>query len=366
MAEPSTNARLQDRAIRHAVYLARLQSGEARAILRLLERTALPQLRRKLIARLARIQSRGFDPGPWSTQVLRDTIAATEDVAEVVDRELYGALLPRLTDVAAAEVAWQLSVFREAVPRSIAVEVDFRTPAPNVLRQAVRSRPFQGRVLRDWTRSVGAATADRLQRELRIGLAASEGTPEIARRFDEVLNRTRRDAEAIARTATTHVASAAREQTYRENSDLVQGVRWVSTLDSRTTPTCAALDGRVFRVGEGPRPPAHVRCRSTTVPIVKPVEEILGRRALRRVPEADRASMNGPVPASQTFGPWLRSQPAAVQDRVLGEGKARLFRNQKLEIDRFVDSQYRPLTLDEVLDREGLRRLPNGGFGPSQ
>ncbi len=39
---------------------------------------------------------------------------------------------------------------------------------------------------------------------------------------------------------------------------------WSSIIDSRTSETCLELDGRIFLVGRGPRPPAHPNCRSTT------------------------------------------------------------------------------------------------------
>jgi SPP1 gp7 family putative phage head morphogenesis protein len=43
--------------------------------------------------------------------------------------------------------------------------------------------------------------------------------------------------------------------------------RYVAILDNRTAPLDRRLNGRIFRVGEGPIPPIHFNCRCTTQPI---------------------------------------------------------------------------------------------------
>lgn len=40
----------------------------------------------------------------------------------------------------------------------------------------------------------------------------------------------------------------------------------LATLDHRTCVVCGALDGKVFRVGEGPYPPFHTYCRCMRLP----------------------------------------------------------------------------------------------------
>ncbi len=43
---------------------------------------------------------------------------------------------------------------------------------------------------------------------------------------------------------------------------------WVSVLDDATTQICRDRDGNFYIYGRGPVPPAHVRCRSMTVPVI--------------------------------------------------------------------------------------------------
>lgn len=71
--------------------------------------------------------------------------------------------------------------------------------------------------------------------------------------------------QTIIRTVIQHVASVGRTETMVANSDLVKGHQWVSTFDSRTTAQCQGLDGREFKIGDGPLPPIHVNCRSTII-----------------------------------------------------------------------------------------------------
>lgn len=48
------------------------------------------------------------------------------------------------------------------------------------------------------------------------------------------------------------------------------------------------------------------------------------------------------------YGAWLRSQPPAVQDRVLGRRRAERYRAGDLHIDRFTDPPGAPLTLEQL------------------
>ncbi|WP_187275389.1 hypothetical protein [Methylobacterium sp. WL6] len=152
----------------------------------------------------------------------------------------------------------------------------------------------------------------------------------------------------------THIAAGASEATYERNADLISGVRWVSVLDSRTTPVCMARDGKVYEPGKGPRPPAHWRCRSTTTPVIKSFRDL--GIDLDEVPAGTRASMDGQVPADLTYGAWLAKQPASVQDEILGPTKGLLFRKGEVPVDRFVDRSGHAYTIDE------LRRRERGAF----
>ena len=69
---------------------------------------------------------------------------------------------------------------------------------------------------------------------------------------------------------------------------------------------------------------------------------------LAEADEGTRASMNGQVPASETYQTWLKRQPAGFQDDVLGVQRASLFRQGKLTVDKFVDESGKVYTMEQL------------------
>ncbi|MEH6784762.1 MAG: minor capsid protein [Alcanivorax jadensis] len=184
-------------------------------------------------------------------------------------------------------------------------------------------------------------------RVVQAGVLEGKTQQQMARGVSELIaTRSRQQAESLIRTATNHIGSIARNTVYQANADILEGERWISTLDGRTTLVCAGRDGEIHPLGQGPRPPAHFGCRSIMVPVVKEQYRIetLGQRA----------SMDGPVDNRTTYGGFLRRQSKEFQDDMLGPRRAKLFRSGKVSIDRFTDDLGRTLTLDELRAREGL------------
>jgi hypothetical protein len=66
------------------------------------------------------------------------------------------------------------------------------------------------------------------------------------------------------------------------------------------------------------------------------------------VPQTTRASMDGQVPAKQTFEAWLKKQSAARQDTVLGADVADLWRRGKINFRDLLDQSGRPLTTEQL------------------
>ena len=77
---------------------------------------------------------------------------------------------------------------------------------------------------------------------------------------------------SLARTATLHASTVGKETTLKENKKFVEQVEWVSVLDGQTTNYCRGKDGKRYKVGDGPRPPAHYNCRSLTQPVIKGID----------------------------------------------------------------------------------------------
>ncbi|WP_404415521.1 minor capsid protein [Brevundimonas vesicularis] len=319
---------IHNQAVLHRIALNRYSTSLVRKVLAQLNRVDAD-----LVARILRADNEGRDPRQLE-RMLEEIRALQADGWTV----LRSRLNTDLDALAGAELDFAERLVRLG---STAASVDAIATAPSAAQviAAVNSRPFQGRFLREWLSEAEEGAAKRVRETVRQGFIEGRSVTEIARLIrgtralqyrDGILEISRRGAEAMVRTAVTHVSAVASQETYAAMGDLVVGVEWVSTLDSRTTVICAGRDGKVYPLDSGPRPPAHVNCRSTTIPRIRglaPVER-------------------------QTYAEWLRMQPPEVQDDILGVAKAKLFRAGKLTLDRFTDRTGRVLTLDQLKKRD--------------
>lgn len=89
---------------------------------------------------------------------------------------------------------------------------------------------------------------------------------------DGVLATTQTGAVTLARTIINGVANNARVETIKENADVIDGIKFLGTLDGKTCPHCASLDGYIWRgddMAHARRPPIHPNCRCTLIPYVE-------------------------------------------------------------------------------------------------
>ncbi len=344
---PTVNEILLSRSILHATSVERFKGSITRDVTRLLNSEVIPALLQQISNTRLTVRAR---------RRLNNLLLTTKGIVTAGFKDITSATTDLLKEFSVSEAVFQQRLLKQAMP----IGFDFDLPSPAILRSIVTSQPMRGEILKDWFSKQSIAMQSRIEQQIRIGLAAGETTQQISQRFRglaSVFNADRRGTQAIVRTAVNHVTSQAKEEVYKENTDVIKGVQWVSTLDNRTTVICAGLDGEIFPVGEGQRPPAHFACRSTTVPVTKSFEEI-GIQGLKEVPEGSRASQSerftGQVPARQTYGEWLRTQTVDNQNQVLGVRKAILFRQGKVQIDSFTDDRNRVLTLKQLQKSEGL------------
>jgi SPP1 gp7 family putative phage head morphogenesis protein len=216
------------------------------------------------------------------------------------------------------------------------------------------TKPIQatGELLEGFVKDLGSRQIARINKEVLISVSqgrtisqtvqAIRGTK--ARNYrDGIMISNARDARTIVRTATQHVSQQVREATWEANDDLIDKYQIVATLDGRTSTVCKSLDQTVYKIGQGPTPPLHPNCRTTTVPYFKPSIWDKG---------ATRSSLNGPVDQQLTYYQWLKDQPTAFQNDALGASRAKLFRDGGLSADEFsklqLDRNFQPLTLDDM------------------
>ena len=374
MAAPSgtLNEQFSDALIRHQVFLMRASGAVRDRIYSVLDETE-DEISGRVIGRLAAAPG-----GLGSPRELR----RLETVLRLV-RRIRSAAWVRAGEIWVEELQslalGEGRIIAGFLDTLSPVVLDLTLPPPRTLKAIATSRPFEGRTLREWSKHIEREDLRRIGAAIRTGMATGEPGPSIARRIvgtarlrgrDGVTQITRVHADSITRTAVNHIGNAARAELYRENADLFDLERFVATLDGRTTLVCASNDGETFKVGLGPRPPLHWRCRSLRIPQIgagpislRPARPATERGLLRefavgkgiKVPsrrsglprgtkgayDAFKArrlrELTGRLPARTRYGEWLRGQSREFQDDVLGPTRAKLFRDGRLELDRFVN-----------------------------
>lgn len=244
-------------------------------------------------------------------------------------QQISGAVTEEARGLTADEIAFNTTALDRA-SQAARINASIQSPILEQVYAAVEARPFQGKLLRDWLSEAEEGAARRVRDAIRMGYVEGESVAQIKARVRQIMPMSRRGAEAMVRTAINHTAQATRAQIFDANADIIEGEMWNAILDGRTTLICQGRDGKVYPLGKGPRPPAHIACRSYTSVVLK------------GFPPAPRTS----------YEEWLRKQPVERQEEILGKTKARLFREGKLPLDRFVDRAGNEYTLDQLRQRQ--------------
>lgn len=377
----TANERLFDETVRRKVALLRLERGEAdrvEALLREMERDLLDQIGGRLA-------------GGYTSERLEALLVSVKDLLESRLGQAVDLITETMAELAAEEAAWEVSAIERVSP----VQISLAAVSLDQVR-ALAGDAVQGLSIARWFEGINAQTAQRVERQLRLGIAEGETLDQLVRRIrgtranafkDGVLEATRRDAEAITRTGISEASTAARSLVWEANADVILCLRWTSVLDGRTTPICQSRDGHVRpATDEGSipdevtdprldppsaRPPAHINCRSILVAVID-AAGIVGNRpyvADDRVRERREAQFRqeakkrgvpiqqvrkewaqervGQVPAKVTYEEWFSKQTVAFQQGVLGPARFKLYR-QGMKLGAFVDNSGRRLTIQEL------------------
>ena len=345
----TANELIADRAIRHAFYLERYKTGQVQEIITILNTSMEP----KLIGQI----EKGLRDVAETSPALKKLFKENGELVKAEYAAMQIRLQKNLKDLSEAEGAWQIKALEQSVP----VALDFAAPAAATLRALVDKQVVEGALLKDWFGKLSGDTAFRVNREIRAGMVNGEGIEKIVRRIkgtraanysDGILNASRHNLRSVVRTAVANVSNAASDATYAGNEDVLKGTEIIGTLDARTCLTCGNLDGKVFPVGEGKRPPFHFSCRCRTAPVLRSWKEL--GIDLAEAPEGTRASMNGQVAESTKYADWIKDQSKEVQEEALGVKRAARLRSGKVvSIDTFVNREDRILTLKELKAKAG-------------
>ena len=187
--------------------------------------------------------------------------------------------------------AWQLAEMGGRLPQFELV--DERRAAQTVVQHITEDvygdlvRDLLGRDFRDYFGPQLDDMVARIQSSLYTGMVEGEGISDIMRRVRDVmgvdtdrrkfirggaLNTNRRanfsTIQTLTRTVVNKASNDGAIRLYRENADVVTGYTWITARDERVCPTCRALNGTQYALGENFRPPAHPNCRCAIIPDV--------------------------------------------------------------------------------------------------
>ena len=346
----TVNEEIRDRAIRHAIAIRRYDAGLTQKILNLLN-SSDEDLVAKIAARLSAIDERGLTLSASATKRLQTLLDEVRAINAAAYSQVNDTLSDELVGLSGVEAEYQATALTASLPVKIGIGV----PSPARLATIVETSPIGGSILSTWVEGLATDRAALMEQAIRKGLVTGASTDEIVRSIrgtakakyqDGILKIGRQKAQTLVRTAITHTTNAAAMETWKKNDHVVKERMFVATLDSRTSITCAAMDGKTFPLDSGVFPPLHPNCRSITIPITKTWREM--GFTIDELTDRQRASMDGQVPASTTFSKWLKDKGEDTQNKVLGPTRAQLFRSGKLDLESFIKSDGTVLTLDQL------------------
>lgn len=356
---PTVNEQLEDGYTNNAVDIQQYAEGLVLALVAILNR-ADSELSAALLTALDQVPADQF-----TVERLNAALGSVRGINQTAYESVASELQRELRDFSGYQSDWEYALLLGLLPPILRVN---KVSADSGYAQA-ESTPMQGRLLRDW---LAVAASDRITRIINtVRQMSMDGAKpaEIAtavrgtranKYADGILQKSRTELAVLIKTAVGHVAETFRNMFADSNSELVKAVKWVSVLDSRTTPYCRLRDGLLY-TAVAHRPIAHkvpwlqgpgaihFGCRSTSTLIIKSYRE-LGIDANRLTPQ-QRSELSGETPKDSGYAEWLAKQSAARQDQILGKERGMLYRNGDLSFSRMYSSNGQWLTLDELRAR---------------
>jgi len=348
------NKTLKDDAIRRQVMLERVKTSEAEKFQTFIRKMEVD------------IRTRLLDEGLTINNKKRLTVLLADltKIQEAAYEKFNSQLTLNLDDIAETSAKLEAAALTATIP-------DFEAIIPDAkqILNAYKENPLsirgkgQGLTLKPFLETFTNDQINLINGRVAQGFVEGQTNAEIINSIrgtkganfkDGVFSVIDRNAQITVRTAIQNAANAARQEVWTENDDIIQGIEWVSTLDDRTTEECQSLDGQIFPVDSGPRPPAHYGCRSSTAPVLDEDLQYLqrgGKRPSKGETESGKQDIKQ-VKANTTFFEWIKTQPESFQQSTLGIARAKLLNDGGLSIEDFralqLNKNFKPMTLVEM------------------
>lgn len=358
----SVNDLLLQEHIRHQVDLQGYTTGVLHRLLAVLNRSD-KRLMAELVVKLA-----DFDPKLFSMERLESLLTSVRVMSAATYAELGEELTKELREFVGYEVSYQHQMLAQHLP----VVVHVAAVNAEQVYAAAMAKPFQGVLLKGVWADLDASKMKKVRQAIAQGFVEGKTAEQIIRELrgtrakgyeDGLIQKDRRDVEAVVRTAIGHTAGVAQDNVMSANTDFLKALQWSATLDLRTSSMCRIRDRLLYTPGThqpiGHKVPwlagpgrLHWRCRSGQVPVIKSHKDLGIDIPEIEVGGRTRASMDGQLAADTSYADWIKKQSAKRQDEVLGPTRGRLLRDGKLEMADLYSARGELLTLDDLRKRD--------------
>jgi len=323
---------LADKIISHQVALLRYSASEKNRIMAL-----FAQMEKELKAKLA---------SDDITEFTRQRLEKLLEECTAVIESFYGKMQNEVdaTNLAKTEVRASTNIIA-----SIGLEASI--PTAVTVKALIADTLLQGAPLADWWAKQAEDTAFKFMAQVRQGVAQGETLQQIITRIvgskkkgiPGIMDISRRNALTLVHDSVMQITNDARMAVYRENDDIIKGVRWLATLDGHTCLRCIPRDGKMWTLDGKPlntnltfsMPPAHPACRCVLCPVTKTMKEL--GIDVEELPKGTRASDLGQIPADTSFDAFLARHSDEYLNKLLGPGRAELYRKGKITLNQLID-----------------------------
>lgn len=264
----------------------------------------------------------------------------------------YASVEDNFNEVAITEA----SFIPKAINGIVAVDIMNKTLPDSLVNKIVKNSYLSdGLTIKQGFEKLDIRLQETFQNQIRLGVLNGDTTQTIIKNLKPYMTDFKDNRiEALVKTAVSTVVNNTRLETYKENEEIFKGYQHQSVIDFRTTTECGIRDNLTWTIDLKPighklpfkNPALHYRCRSIMLPLTKSYKEL--GLDIEEIPVGTRSSLNGAIPANTSFTDWFEKQSATNQEKYLGQGRYKLFKEGKITFSDLINQKGKVLTIKEL------------------
>lgn len=353
----------------HSSYLYRLSSGQVNSLIKSFDKMSNHALRnlRDLLDDMTDAELTALQSANYNTPRLKQFREEVTAWQKNVNLDLYDEFQQGAVALASYESGYIAALAGESAAVAITGE--------KIYKAAEKIPVTGGALVKELFAGLSEQLVTNAERTIRDGLSQGLTNAQIWREikgrtdFPEdrsVLRQARIEIDRTARTVRNHVSNEAYIETFKALG--YTHLKYVATLDGRTSKICASLDSDVWPI-DSPnvrRPPLHPNCRSSLVG-TDADGQLIGRRPfvladkpVSKIPKDQRKGIIGQVNSNTSFKTWFdKDANESFKKEWLGKTKYELYKNGGYSLDKFVDPLGKEYTIAELreLDMKTFKDL---------